>query len=59
MQVLVLVVVVHKLVSEMEGVVRKLVSEMEEGVHKLVLETGVEQGAGAPAHCVCTNLEIR
>ena len=46
MQVLVLVVVVHKLVSEMEEV-----------VHKLVWETGVAQGAGA--HCACTNLEIR
>ena len=59
MQVLVLVVVVHKLVLEMEEVVHKLVSEMEEVVRKLVLETGVAQGAGAPAHCACTNLEIQ
>ena len=48
MQVLVLVVVVHMLVSEMEEV-----------VHKLVLEIGVAQGMDAPAHCACMNLEIR
>ena len=59
MQVLVLVVVVHKLVSEMGEVAHKLVLGKEELVHKLVLETGVVQGADAPAHCACTNLEIR
>ena len=59
MQVLVWVVVAHKLVSETEEVVHKMVSEMEEVVHKLVLETGVAQGADAPAHCACTSLGIR